>query len=102
MNDNSFATWYVQHSKKLSIWGLAQWALIAIAVLFITAFTELDSYNAQVLVSVTQWSATLAGVVVSGYMLNSAAEKAFKQKITTAITSEMNDQQADKNEAGCG
>lgn len=97
-----FATWYVQHSKKLSVWGLAQWALIAVAVLFIVAFMPLDSYSAQVLVSVLQWSATLAGVVVSGYMLNSAAEKAFKQKITTAIASEISEEQASQDEVGNG
>ena len=100
MKEQSFITWYVQHSKKLSIWGLLQWALIAASILLIAALGDLDDYKTQVLISLLQWSATLSGVIVSGYMVNSAAEKVFKRKINSAITAELDDEHDD--EAGCG
>lgn len=100
MKEQSFIRWYVQHSKKLSIWGLLQWCFVAASILLIAILGDLDDYKTNVLISLIQWSATLSGVVVSGYMLNSAAEKVFKQKINSAITAELDDKQDD--EAGCG
>lgn len=71
---------FMQHSKKLSIWGLIQWVVLAICVIFILLLAEVNSEEASVLSSIVTWSATLAGIVVSTYMGNSSVEKYAAKK----------------------
>lgn len=66
---------YTQHSKKLAVWSLTQWIAVVACIVFIVWFADTSPAETDLLASVVTWSATLAGVVVSGYMGNSAAEK---------------------------
>lgn len=77
-------TEYIQHSKKLAISGIAQWVFIVAFVLLIIILADLNAQEADVINSIVTWSATLAGVIVTGYMGNSSIEKYANRKFTLA------------------
>lgn len=76
----SSKTFFVQHSKKLSTWGLLQFIIITCVVGAVVYFSEISAVEANVLTCIVTSSATLAGVAITGYMGNSAAEKYSTQK----------------------
>lgn len=78
--------WYVQHSKKLSNWGLLQWVVIVLVVVAALYFAEWTEAETEVLGGVITWSATLAAIVVSGYMGNSSIEKYAERKFSIEKT----------------
>ena len=86
-DDHAFVKWYVQHSKKLSSASLVQWVIVAVAVFLLVFFYDVDSYEASLLEHVIQWSANITVASVGGYMLNSAVEKACRQKLKTIVSS---------------
>lgn len=71
---------FIQHSKKLSIWGLAQWLLICAALLLISIFCPVNDIILPMYKDIISGSATLAGVIITGYMGNSALEKFAEHK----------------------
>lgn len=79
---------YTQHSKKLSIYGLTQWCIIAAAIIIVLLFADIGSQESEVLSSIVTWSATLAGLIVTGYMGNSSVEKYANRKFRLSQTTE--------------
>lgn len=79
---------YVQHSKKLANWGLIQWAIIVTIILVILAIFPIDENAASIIEKIIVWSATLAGIAITGYMGNSSIEKYANKKF--ALTSSTN------------
>lgn len=77
---NRIVTNYVQHSKKLANWGQLQWVIIIAAILFILAVYPIEDNTVQIIEKIVVWSATLAGVTVTGYMGNSSVEKYAEKK----------------------
>lgn len=77
-------TEYIQHSKKLAISGIVQWIFIVTFVLLIVILADLNMQETDVINSIVTWSATLAGVIVTGYMGNSSIEKYANRKFTLA------------------
>ena len=77
-------TEYTQYSKKLAISGIVQWVFIVAFVLLIIILADLNTQEADVINSIVTWSATLAGVIVTGYMGNSSIEKYANRKFTLA------------------
>ena len=77
-------TEYIQYSKKLAISGIAQWVFIVAFVLLIIILADLNAQEADVINSIVTWSATLAGVIITGYMGNSSIEKYANRKFTLA------------------
>ena len=75
-------TEYIQYSKKLAISGIAQWVFIVAFVLLIIILADLNAQEADVINSIVTWSATLAGVIVTGYMGNSSIEKYANRKFS--------------------
>lgn len=101
-DDHAFVKWYVQHSKKLSSASLIQWFVVALAAFLLVFFYDVDSYEASLLEHVIQWSATITVASVGGYMLNSAVEKACRQKLNTVVGT-INDTDDDEDDdSGCG
>lgn len=84
-DDHAFVKWYVQHSKKLSSASLIQWVLVVVSVFLLIFFYDVSSYEASLLERIIQWSATITVASVGGYMLNSAVEKACRQKLKTIV-----------------
>lgn len=85
-------TEYIQHSKKLAISGIVQWVFIVIFVLLIVILADLNVQEADVINSIVTWSATLAGVIVTGYMGNSSIEKYANRKFTLAKSIDVNEE----------
>lgn len=79
---------HVQHSKKLANWSLIQWVLIAIIVVAALFFADWTDAETDVLSGVVTWSATLAGIVVTGYMGNSSIEKYADRKFAITDTTD--------------
>lgn len=84
-------TEHVQHSKKLAVIGFIQWGVIACLVIGIILFSEIDGNESEVLSGIITWSATLAGVAVTGYMGNSSIEKYADRKFTLTKSISEND-----------
>lgn len=103
-DEHGFIKWYVQHSKKLSSASLLQWFVVAVAAFLLVFFYDVDSYEASLLEHVIQWSATITVASVGGYMLNSAVEKACRQKLKTVVGVVNDEDEEDEEEdtSGCG
>lgn len=89
-DDHTFVKWYVQHSKKLSTASMIQWIIVALAVIVLMTVHSVTSDEVSLLGKMIQWSATISVASVGGYMLNSAVEKACRQKITDLIQAASN------------
>lgn len=85
-------TEYIQHSKKLAISGIVQWVFIVALVLLIIILADLNAQEADVINSIVTWSATLAGVIVTGYMGNSSIEKYANKKFALAKSIDANEE----------
>lgn len=85
-------TEYIQYSKKLAISGIVQWVFIVVLVLLIIILADLNAQEADVISSIVTWSATLAGVIVTGYMGNSSIEKYANKKFTLAKSISANEE----------
>lgn len=91
-NANQIVTKYVQHSKKLANWGQLQWVIIIAAILFILAVYPIEDNTVSIIEKIVVWSATLAGVTVTGYMGNSSVEKYADKKFALVnSTNEMDE-----------
>ena len=85
---------YIQYSKKITLFGMIQWCVLAlfalgIALLGVFRSGMLDEFSMGITKTVVVWSATVAFVSVSSYEMNSAVEKVVKQNVLTSITEEM-------------
>lgn len=89
---NILKTEYIQHSKKLAISGIVQWVFIVAFVLLIIILADLNAQEADVINSIVTWSATLAGIIVTGYMGNSSIEKYANKKFTLAKSIDANEE----------
>lgn len=103
-DEHGFIKWYVQHSKKLSSASLLQWFVVAVAAFLLVFFYDVDSYEASLLEHVIQWSATITVASVGGYMLNSAVEKACRQKLKTVVgtVNDADEEDEEEDTSGCG
>lgn len=85
-------TEYIQHSKKLAISGIVQWVFVVALVLLIIILADLNVQEADVINGIVTWSATLAGVIVTGYMGNSSIEKYANRKFMLAKSIDANEE----------
>lgn len=81
---------YLQYSKRIAIFGIAQWTAIAIVVLaFMGALmftgTVVDEPIASVLKSMITSSSTIAIAVSGGYYAHSAYDNTLKQKVENTL-----------------
>ena len=77
---NQLVTRYIQHSKRLANWGQLQWIFIVAAVLIVLSMYPIDDNTVSIFEKIVVWSATLAGITVTGYMGNSSIEKYANKK----------------------
>lgn len=82
---HAFVKWYVQHSKKLSTASMIQWIVVVLSVILLMLFHSVSSDEVTLLSKMIQWSATISVASVGGYMVNSAVEKACRQKLMNMI-----------------
>ena len=88
---NQFVTKYIQHSKKLANWGQLQWVIIIAAILIILSVHPIEDNTVSIIEKIVVWSATLAGVTVTGYMGNSSVEKYAEKKFALVNSTEESD-----------
>lgn len=81
---------HVQHSKKLTNWAMLQWVVISVIVIISLSFASWTESETEVISGVVTWSASLAGIVCTGYMGNSSIEKYADRKFTVDETFEEN------------
>lgn len=98
---NQLATKYVQHSKKLANWGQLQWVIIIAAILIILTVHPVEDNTVSIIEKIVVWSATLAGVTVTGYMGNSSVEKYADRKFSL-VNSTKEELEDDAEEISCG
>ena len=84
--NQTVASGYVQHSKKLSNWALIQWVVITLVVVAALFFADWTDAETEVLGGVVTWSATQASIVCTGYMGNSSVEKYAERKFAIEDT----------------
>ena len=77
---HNLVTKYVQHSKKLANWGQLQWVIIIAAILIFLSVYPVEDNAVSIFEKIIVWSATLAGITVTGYMGNSSIEKYAEKK----------------------
>lgn len=77
---------HMQHSKKLANWGLLQWVVVVLIVVAALFFADWTDAETEVLNGAITWSATLAGIVCTGYMGNSSVEKYANRKYAVTET----------------
>ena len=88
---NQIVNKYVQHSKKLASWGLLQWVIIITAILIILSIHPIEDNTVSIIEKIVVWSATLAGVTVTGYMGNSSVEKYAEKKFALVESTDESD-----------
>lgn len=93
-DNNTLVQKYIQYSKKITLFGMIQWCVLALIAMCISIFgstklAALDEYTMGVVKTVVVWSATVAFISVSSYEVNSAVEKAVKQKFESSLTAQI-------------
>jgi len=81
---------YLQYSKRIAIFGICQWAVIALAALGIVLLSDvysimIDEYASRVINNVITCSSALAVAICSGYYAHSAYDNNLKQRIASAL-----------------
>lgn len=88
---HNLVTKYVQHSKKLANWGQLQWVIIIAAILIFLSVYPVEDNAVSIFEKIIVWSATLAGITVTGYMGNSSIEKYAEKKFALVNSTEESD-----------
>ena len=101
-DNHAFVKWYVQHSKKLSTASMVQWIVVVLSVILLMVFHAVSSDEVTLLGKMIQWSATISVASVGGYMVNSAVEKACREKIIGMIQGEESPLSVDEEVSGNG
>lgn len=93
MTKNTLLQKYIQYSKRIVIFGIAQWAVIALASLVLVLLSShfgvyVDEWTAKVVNNIVTCSSALAVAICSGYYAHSAYDNSLKQKVSAAIIGE--------------
>lgn len=101
---NSVISKYLQYSKRIALFGIIQWAVIACASLMLVLLSAqfgiyVDEFIMRVVNNVVTCSSALAVAICSGYYAHSAYDNSLKRKIENAIVGDLpeNDDVAESN-----
>ena len=77
---------YLQYSKRIAIFGIAQWAILAILIIafsYIAAFAQIyiEESVSSLLKNIVTSSSALAVAISSGYFAHSAYDKTLNQRV---------------------
>ena len=87
---NTVISKYLQYSKRIAVFGIAQWAVLACAsliamLLFAHLGIHVDEFVMRVVNNIVTCSSALAVAICSGYYAHSAYDNSLKKKIESAI-----------------
>ena len=88
---NTILSKYLQYSKRIAVFGIVQWAVLACASLIFVLLSAhfgifVDEFISRVVNNVVTCSSALAIAICSGYYAHSAYDNSLKRKIESAIT----------------
>lgn len=88
---NTLASKYLQYSKRIAVFGIVQWAILACASLVFVLLSAhlgifVDEFVTRVVNNVITCSSALAVAICSGYYAHSAYDNSLKRKIESVIT----------------
>ena len=83
---------YLQYSKRIAIFGIAQWAIIAMTSLIAVLLSQtigiiIDDFAARIVNNIVTCSSTLAVAICSGYYAHSAYDNNLNRKINSTFKS---------------
>lgn len=81
---------YLQYSKRIAIFGIAQWGVLALASLLAVLLSDaagimIDEFAVRVINNVVTCSSALAIAICSGYYAHSAYDNNLKQRVAAAF-----------------
>jgi hypothetical protein len=81
---------YLQYSKRIAIFGILQWSIIAMSALIFVLLAEhfnvvIDEWTSRVINNAVTCSSALAIAIASGYYAHSAYDNTLKQKVANAF-----------------
>ena len=96
----TIAHWYLQYSKRIAIFGIVQWAVVAVVVLTFGWFCsaaecQLTDMIVTMINNVTTSSSVLAVATTSGYYAHSAYDKKLKKQLEQAIKPGENEEEVE-------
>ncbi len=92
----TIAHWYLQYSKRIAVFGIVQWAVVAIIALALGWFCgatdhELEDTIVAMVNNVSTSSSALAIATASGYYAHSAYDKKLKKQVEKALGPDENE-----------
>lgn len=81
---------YLQYSKRIAIFGIAQWAVLALVSLLAVLLSNMvgiviDDFAVRVINNVVTCSSALAIAICSGYYAHSAYDNSLKSHVGKAF-----------------
>lgn len=85
---------YLQYSKRIAIFGIIQWAVIALVSLIIVLLSHVfgaivDEFAVRIVNNIVTRSSALAIAICGGYYAHSAYDNSLKQKVSSAINGDL-------------
>ena len=93
---------YLQYSKRIAIFGIIQWSVIAFISLILVLLSNVfnivvDEFAVRIVNNIVTCSSTLAVAICSGYYAHSAYDNNLKQKLFSGIEPETSEEEATGN-----
>ena len=104
INDGNLIHYYLQYSKRIAIFGIAQWAVVAIlAVSIVWIMGWLEIYLADTLAAlannIVTSSSALAIATSGGYYAHSAYDKKLQKRVELALGEDDDEDKENDEEA---
>jgi len=85
---------YLQYSKRIALFGIIQWAVIALVSLIIVLLSHvfgsiIDEFAVRIVNNIVTCSSALAIAICGGYYAHSAHDNSLKQKVSSAINGDL-------------
>ena len=90
----SLLSHYLQYSKRIALFGIIQWAIIALTSLIIVLLSHvfgaiIDEFSVRIINNIVTCSSALAVAICGGYYAHSAHDNTLKQKMSSAINGDL-------------
>ena len=85
---------YLHYSKRIALFGIIQWAVLALAALSIVFLSHIlgvivDDFVVRIINNVVTCSSALAVAICSGYYAHSAYDNSLKQKVAYTLSDDI-------------
>jgi hypothetical protein len=85
---------YLQYSKRIALFGIIQWSVLALVSLTIVLLSHVfsvvvDEFVVRIVNNIIACSSALAIAICSGYYAHSAYDNSLKQKVASAINGDL-------------